>query len=133
MTVTEKVAYLKGLVEGSELKLEKKGEKILDLVLEVLGDLASSVTEIDEDVSVLYDDIEDLNDSLSDLGSLLLDEEDEDGDFMYELQCDKCGEKFNIGEDILLQDEVVCPACGEHIEFEFDCNCDECEGKNGAN
>lgn len=135
MTITEKVAFLKGLIEGSELKLDKKEEKIFNMVVEILDEVAGAVTELDEDVSVLYDDVEDISDALDDIddaiyhiaGDLDSREDDDDDDFMYEIQCEKCGEKLCIDEDTLLGDDIVCPSCGEPIEFEFDCDCDECE------
>jgi hypothetical protein len=133
MTITEKVAFLKGLIEGSELKLEKKEEKILELMMDILEDMSNTVAEIDEDVSVLFDEVEDISEVLEDIDETVANMVDghecscRDDDFMYEIQCEKCGEKLCIDEDTLLGDDISCPACGEPIEFEFNCDCEDCE------
>ena len=43
MTVTEKVAYLKGLAEGLGIQEDSKEGKLLKTVMDVLADLAVSV------------------------------------------------------------------------------------------
>lgn len=135
MTPTEKVAFLKGLIEGSDLKWDKKEEKILDAIVELLDDLANAVSEIDEDVSLLYDDMEDLVDAVDELDETLYYLSDDlgygddmdDEDFMYEIVCERCGNKIVVDEDTLLAEESLsCPSCGEPIELEFDCDCEEC-------
>jgi hypothetical protein len=134
MTLTEKVAFLKGLIEGSEIKRDKKEEKIFEVLVELVDDLANAVSEIDEDVSVLYDDMDGFSEELDEIGLALyhmdrdLHDEDEldDDDFMYEIQCEKCGGNIVVDEDALLTEALVCPSCGETIELEFDCECDEC-------
>jgi len=129
MTITEKVAFLKGLIEGSEIKLEKKEQRIFELLVEIVDDMANFVADIDEDVSELYDGMADFDEVIDDLDyrvSLLDDGEyydEDDEDFMYEIQCEKCGETICVDEDTLLAEDIVCPACGEPIEFEFDCDC----------
>ena len=132
MTITEKVAFLKGLIEGSEIKLDKKEQRIFDLFIEVIDDLANTVSEIDEDVSTLFDGMDEIDEVIDDLDyrlSLCDGEcfagEDDDEDFMYEIQCEKCGENICIDEDTLLTEDIICPSCGEPIVFEFDCDCDD--------
>ena len=138
MNLMEKVAFLKGLVEGSELTLGAKEQKVFDSLLEIVSDLASVVTDIDDDVSQLYDDVEELYEEVETLSDDL-DElyeacgegcdcgehgHDHD-DFMYEIKCEKCGETICIDEDTLLGGDVECPNCGEPIEIELDCECDD--------
>jgi DNA-directed RNA polymerase subunit RPC12/RpoP len=140
MTITEKVAFLKGLIDGSELKLDTKEGKIFELIIEILDDMANTMAEIDEDVTVLYDEVEDISEVLEDIDETVYHMTDghdgrgrDDEDFMYEIQCEKCGEKLCIDEDTLLGDDISCPACGERIEFEFNCGCEECEeGEKGG-
>ena len=43
MTITERVAYLKGLMEGLELDTAGKEGKILKAMMEVLDDMANTV------------------------------------------------------------------------------------------
>lgn len=136
MTPTEKAAFIKGLIEGCDLKWDKKETKIIEAIVELLSDLANEVQELDEDVSVLYDDVEDLVDAVDELGEMVMyynsgdfdfDDELDDEDFMYEIRCEKCGSSITVDEDTLLDEgELRCPSCGETIELEFDCDCEEC-------
>ena len=36
------------------------------------------------------------------------------------MTCAACGEDFVVDEETLLDGGVECPACGEHLEFDFD-------------
>ncbi len=133
MTITEKVAFLRGLIEGSELKFDDKKGKVFELAIDLIDELATAVSDLDEDVSVLYDDVDDLSEAIEDIDHVLYhlsDEDEEDEDFTYEIQCEHCGEKLTVDEDALLSDDLVCPACGEPIEFEFDCDCDACTAEH---
>ncbi len=138
MSLTEKVAFIKGLVEGSELNLGTKEQKIFDSLLEIVSDIATAVTEIDEDLSTLYDDVDELYDEVEALGDdvdAIFEEDDEcdcghhhgahDDAFMYEVKCDKCGEVICIDEETLLGGDIECPNCGEPLELEFEC--DDCD------
>ncbi|MDO4565849.1 MAG: hypothetical protein Q4B42_00810, partial [Oscillospiraceae bacterium] len=123
MTLAEKVAFLKGLIEGSELNLEEKQQKVLDAVVEVLSEAAQSISEIDEDISTICDEIEGIYGELDDIEEDLdeLYDVDMDGDeFMYDVTCANCGETVCVGEDTLTDGEMVCPNCGETIEFELE-------------
>jgi hypothetical protein len=145
MNLTEKVAYLKGLVEGLDINEDKKQGKIIMAMLDLLEDMAltisdnedemaeltAQVDEIDEDLALLedefYDDEEcDCDDDECDCDC---DDEDEEEDF-YEVECPNCNETIYLDDDLLDDDYIVCPNCGEEIEIEFDdeCDCDcDCE------
>ena len=68
MTISEKVAYLKGLADGMELEKDasKEGKLILKIIdiLENVGldleDLESEVEDLGDAVDVLSEDVEDL-------------------------------------------------------------------------
>ena len=145
MNLTEKVAYLKGLVEGLDINEDTKQGKIIMAMLDLLEDMAltisdnedemaeltAQVDEIDEDLALLedefYDDEEcDCDDDECDCDC---DDEDEEEDF-YEVECPNCNETIYLDDDLLDDDYIVCPNCGEEIEIEFDdeCDCDcDCE------
>ena len=55
MTVTEKVAYLKGLVEGLDFDADKKETKVINAVLDVLEDLALAVSDLDDEMELVTD------------------------------------------------------------------------------
>ena len=47
MTVTEKVAYLKGLAKGLDLAQDKAETKMFDAIMEVLEDMALTVSDLE--------------------------------------------------------------------------------------
>ena len=49
MTISEKVAYLKGLAEGMELDTEKKEGKLLAAIIDVLDDIALEIADMKAD------------------------------------------------------------------------------------
>ena len=133
MNITEKVAYLKGLIEGSDLKLGEKEEKIFKALIEVVDDMAQVLTECDDDLTALYDQVDELEDEVADIEDdldILFDDEDydfddeddydEDDDPLYEVDCPECGRSFSIDEDTLLNgNNLKCPFCGHEIKFEL--------------
>jgi formylmethanofuran dehydrogenase subunit E len=134
MTVTEKVAYLKGLVEGLGVDEATKEGRIIKAVVEVLDDIALTVSdmedgmsEISEQVDAIDEDLEDLEkdfygDDDDDDESEDEDDDDDDSDY-YEVTCPKCGEKVYLDEELLSDGEMSCPSCGEKLEFDFGCDC----------
>ena len=137
MTITEKIAYIKGLAEGLSLDESKPEVKVLNAVVDLLDDLAYEVQDMQE----LYDElsavVDEIDEDLADVESELYDDDDDDDeddfddfdeddddfddddDVFYEVTCDACGKAINVSEDVLLEGEITCPNCGETIEFDF--------------
>ena len=67
MTVTEKVAYLKGLVEGLDFDANKKETKVINAVLDVLEDLALAVSDLDDEMAVVTEQLDAVDEDLADL------------------------------------------------------------------
>ena len=67
MTIAEKVSYIKGLAEGLKLNTETNEGKILAAIIDVLGDIAINIEDIDADLADLTDVVGDVEDSLMDL------------------------------------------------------------------
>ena len=131
MTVTEKVAYLKGLVEGLDFDKDDKKTKVLNAVLDVLEDLALTVSDLDDEMELVTEQLDAVDEDLADLEEIFYDEaEDCDccDDDMYEVECPNCGETVYFDEEIILDGEAECPNCGEVLEFDCDCDrdCDDC-------
>ena len=90
MNLTEKSAYIKGLVDGLELDKETKEGKIIAALLDLVDEMANEIAgiqqdidEIDEDLNYLNEYIEELDDDLQDVEDYL-DEEcecDDDEDW----------------------------------------------------
>lgn len=137
MTNTEKVAYIRGLAEGLELDGSKKEVKVLNAIIELLDDLALSMSDLEDTCNDMADQLDAVDE---DLGSLEEDfyfnEDDEDDeDCFYEVTCPNCHETICLSEDIIEDGQMDCPNCGETLEFDLDecdedccsCGCEDCE------
>lgn len=99
MTIGEKVAYLKGLMEG--LKLQDTDEvRLIKSMADILTEVADELDSLRQDTDTLNEYIEELDYDLGDL------EESIYGD-----DCDYCD-----------CDEDCCCDC----EDDCDCDCDDC-------
>lgn len=131
MTVTEKVAYLKGLVEGLELDESKSETKVIKAMMDVLDDLALTVTDLSDDVDIMAEQLDAVDEDLGDLEEYVYDDEEECDccdyddcdccdDDLYEVECPACHESVYVDESILEDGSIECPNCGEKLEFEIE-------------
>jgi ribosomal protein S27E len=141
MTNTEKVSYIRGLAEGLELDEDKKEVKVINAIIDLLDDMALSMSELKDNVNDMADQLDAVDE---DLGSVEDDiygdgddeedsegeDEDGEGECYYEVTCPKCNEKICLSEDIIAKGQISCPNCGESLEFDFgdeecgeDCEC----------
>lgn len=137
MTLTEKVAYLKGLAEGLDLDKNAKETKLFEAMFDILEEMALTINEIDEDLAEAEDYIEEVDEALSDVEEYVYDDFDFDGcdcdcccdDETYEVECPSCGETIFLDESMFDEDYIECPSCGEKLELDIDfddCDCDCC-------
>ena len=132
MEITEKVAYLKGLAEGMELDTGKKEGKLLAAIIDVLEDIALELVDMQEAQEELGDGLDAVSDDLEDVEDLLFGEDDEEDEAEYELDdlgededcyattCPTCEETIYFDESVLEDGEVICPNCGEKLEFDLE-------------
>ncbi len=125
MTIAEKVSYIKGLAEGMKLNTETPEGKILAAVIDVLGDIALNIEDIDSDLADVSDVVTDLEESVMDLedevyGEDEYDRGDDDEDDLYELTCPTCNNTITADFDVIANGKIECPNCGSTIEFELD-------------
>lgn len=127
MEITEKVAYLKGLLEGMELDTEKKEGKLIAAIIDVLDDIALELEDMKDYADELGDGLDAVSDDLEDVEDVVFGE-DEDDDFeddfeddedCYATTCPTCEETIYFDESILEDGEVICPNCGEKLEFDL--------------
>ncbi len=78
MTLTEKVAYLKGLVEGIGVDETTNQGKIMKAVLDVLDDMAFTVSDLEDSTSELYEELEAVDEDLSSLEDEIYGTEEDD-------------------------------------------------------
>ena len=139
MTISEKAAYLKGLMDGLGLDTEKAEGKMIASVVDLLGDMAKRLSDIEETTIAISDELDEIEEDLDAIEDYILDEEDEydedyfdDEDFddegfdfgdeettIYEVKC-ACGNIINFDEETLEKGSMNCPECGELLEFSLD-------------
>ena len=152
MTISEKAAYLKGLMDGLNLDTDKAEGKMIAAMVELLGDMTKRITDIEETTIAISDELDEIEEDLDAIEDYILDEdEDEDEDYededdedwegwneddeegfdfgdedsiIYEVEC-ACGERINFDEETLEQGSMTCPNCGELLEFTMDDDEDE--------
>ena len=109
MTISEKVAYLKGLAEGLNLDTEKSKEgKLISVMIGILEEVAMSIEDLEENSLALGEEIDTLSDDLADVENVVFEEDDDD---FFEVECPECGEPLRIDEDDLAEGVVQCPSC----------------------
>ncbi len=121
MTISEKVAYLKGLAEGLDLDTVKSKEgKLISVMIGILEELAMSVEDLEENALNLGEEIDVLSDDLADVEEVVFDEdEDEEDDDWFEVECPSCGADILVDDEALAEGEVECPSCGSRYAMEL--------------
>ncbi|MBE6986799.1 MAG: hypothetical protein E7433_05180 [Ruminococcaceae bacterium] len=150
MTISEKSAYLKGLMDGLKLDTETAEGKMIAAMVELLGDLSKKVTDIEDTTIAISDELDEIEEDLDAIEDFIMDEdedeyddedldwddEDKDEDFeegfdfgdedttIYEVEC-ACGNIIDFDEETLEAGSIVCDNCGETLEFSFEDEEDE--------
>lgn len=138
MTALERVAYIKGLMEGLGIDDSTKEGKVLKAMAEALEDIAGDLAETQDELSELYDHVDAIDEDLDMLEEDYYETDDEDDDCdcgcedddddcLYEVVCPSCGDAICLNEAMLEEGVIDCPGCGEKLEFDFDddCDCDD--------
>ena len=131
MTISEKVAYLKGLAEGLDLDVDNSKEgKLISVMIGILEDVAISIQDLEENALDLGEEIDVLSDDLAEVESVVFeddeddeDEDEEDEDF-FEVECPTCEEPLIIDDKALAEGVIQCPNCEQ--KFSLDLSDDVC-------
>ena len=76
MTLSEKVAYLKGVAEGLKFDPDKTTEgKLISIMMDILEHLSLNTEEDDDSIQALADQLDDVSDSLAMLEDYVYSEE----------------------------------------------------------
>ena len=152
MTISEKAAYLKGLMDGLELDTEKAEGKMIAAIVDLLGDVTKRLTDVEETTIAISDELDEIEEDLDAIEDFILDEEDDDYDeyddfddeeddddfddegfdfgdeetTIYEVKC-ICGNIIDFDEETLEKGSMICPECGELLEFSLEDDEDEGE------
>ncbi len=147
MTISEKSAYLKGLMDGLNLNTESAEGKMIASIVDLLGDLTKKVTDIEDTTIAISDELDEIEEDLDAIEDFIMDEDDydeededdswdgwddeEEGfDFgdedstIYEVEC-ACGNIIDFDEETLEAGSIVCDNCGEVLEFSLEDEDDE--------
>ena len=142
MTISEKAAYLKGLMDGLNLDTEKAEGKMIAAIVDLLGDVTKKLSDVEETTIAISDELDEIEDDLDAIEDFIMDEEfddeddDDDYDFsddeddddeegfdfgdedttIYEVEC-ACGNIIDFDEETLEAGSIICPNCGETLEF----------------
>ena len=108
MLINEKVAYLKGIIDATNINAEKPEGKLLIEIVNALELIAFEIADQEEEISELNDYVEELDDDLACVEELFYDDIDCDCDCDYDCDCDCCD-----CED----DECICD-CDDEEEAE---------------
>ena len=151
MTISEKSAYLKGLMDGLNLNTETNEGKMISAIVDLLGDVTRRLADVEETTIAISDELDEIEEDLDAIEDYILDEEDDyddeeedDYDFsdeddeeyeegfdfgdeestIYEVEC-ACGEIIDFDEETLEEGSIICPNCGETLEFSLEDEEDE--------
>ena len=145
MTISEKSAYIKGLMDGLNLDTEKAEGKLIAALVDLMGDVTKKLTDVEDTTIAISDELDEIEEDLDAIEDYILDEEDDDyyddeddfddydeDDFedegfdfgdedstIYEVKC-ACGNVIAFDETTLEEGSIVCDECGETLEFTFD-------------
>ena len=127
MTISEKVAYLKGLAEGLNIDTDKSKEgKLITVMIDILEEIALSIEDLEENSLALGEEIDVLSDDLADVEDIVFDDEDEDeddeeefDDDWFEVECPSCDEVLVVDEDALEEGYIKCPNCGTEYSLDL--------------
>ena len=145
MTISEKSAYLKGLMDGLKLDTEKAEGKMIGAIVDLLCDVTKKLTDVEDTTIAISDELDEIEEDLDAIEDFILDEdedeydednydeddyddEDEDEDYedgfdfgdedsiIYEVKC-ACGNVIDFDEETLEKGSIICDECGETLEF----------------
>ncbi len=133
MTLTERAAYIKGLMKGMEYDSTTNEGKLIVALLDLVTDLTEQVAVMDDEIGDLFDEVDAISEDLTDVENYLWqdDEDDEDDndvfdDELYEIKCPACGEVICLDEGRLAAEDLACPNCATKFEVDFSDECGCC-------
>ena len=129
MGISEKIAYLKGLMEGMNLSADSNEGKLFRAIVDVLDEIALEVEDLTDEVMELGDGLDVISDDLSDVEDVIFDEDDfddyddededeDDEEECYATTCPECEEEIFFDDSVLEDGKVECPNCGATLEFD---------------
>ena len=126
MGISEKVAYLKGLMEGLNIDEQTNEAKLFAAIVDVLDEIALEIEDLTDEVMELGDGLDVVSDDLSDVEDIVYDDDDDDDDDdedeeeeCYATTCPECEEEIYFDDTVLEDGALLCPNCGAKLEFDL--------------
>ncbi len=135
MTLSENSAYLKGLMEGLNLNTEKAEGKMIAAMVDMMENMAYAISDLEEQALAVSDELDEIEDALDNIEDVLNEEADEacgcghdhdedefeydEDDDLYDVTCPVCDEEIIVDEEMIDEGFVLCPKCGEKLEFDM--------------
>ena len=149
MTISEKSAYLKGLMDGLKLNTEAPEGRMIESIVDLLGDITKKLTDVEDTTIAISDELDEIEEDLDAIEDFLVELDEDEDDFededdyddeddyedegfdfgdedstIYEVEC-ACGNIIDFDEDTLEAGSIVCDKCGELLEFSLEDEEDE--------
>ena len=142
MTIVEKAAYLKGLVEGLGVEPDSRDGKLWGALTDLLSDMAHEIEDLQSGSLDFADTLDEMCDDLTYLEEMVdahnmpdtpwqdedefFEEEEEDPDKIYDLNFggadgEEAPEETDEDEELEIDGilyDATCPSCGEVITFD---------------
>ena len=125
MGISEKVAYLKGLMEGLNIDEQTNEGKLFTAIVDVLDEIALEIEDLTDEVMELGDGLDVVSDDLGDVEDIVYDDDDDDDDDdedeeeeCYATTCPECEEEIYFDDTVLEDGTLLCPNCGAKLEFD---------------
>ena len=120
MGISEKVAYLKGLMEGLNIDEQTNEGKLFTAIVDVLDEIALEIEDLTDEVMELGDGLDVVSDDLSDVEDIVYDDDDDDEEEeCYATTCPECEEEIYFDDTVLEDGALLCPNCGAKLEFDL--------------
>lgn len=135
MTTKEYSAYVKGLMDGTELDKTTPEGKVIAALADLCAKMADEIETLRDELDVANEYLEELDADLGEVEELIYDEcdcdeddddcdcgchchdddddddeDDDDEEEFYVAECPNCGGKVYF-DDSVNPEDVVCPAC----------------------
>ena len=126
MTISEKAAYLKGLMDGLNLDTEKAEGKMIAAIVDLMGDVTRRLADVEETTIAISDELDEIEEDLDAIEDYILDEDEDDDedwddedddDYDFDDEDEDMEEGFDFGDPDTTIYEVEC-ACGSIINFD---------------
>ena len=74
MTVTEKAAYLKGLVEMAHFDADTDEVKIIKAMVDAIDEMALTIADLEDEVAALTEVVDEIDEDLGDVEECIYDD-----------------------------------------------------------